>query len=50
MALEQYQMKIQMGIAFSAEGKSSHKPVRDIWLQNILNGRRLNGEPEDLNF
>ncbi len=50
MALEQYQMNIQMGITFPAEGKNTHNPIRKIWLQNILNGRRLNGEPEDLNF
>ena len=50
MALEQYQMNIQMGIAFPAEGKNEHNPLREIWLQNILNGRRLNGDPEDLNF
>ncbi len=50
MALEQYQMNIQMGIAFPAEKKSFHNQVREIWLGNILSGRKLNGEPEDLNF
>lgn len=50
MALEQYQMNIQMGIAFPADHKYTHNEVRGIWLQNILNGRKLNGEPQDLNF
>ena len=50
MALEQYQMKIQMGIAFSCENKRDQNYIRSIWLNNILTGRRLNGEPEDLNF
>lgn len=47
LALEQYQMNIQMGIAFPCERKYE---FRDGWLKNILHGRKLNGDPEDLNF
>lgn len=48
LALEQYQMNIQMGIAFSQKRKRDFP--RDAWMEQILNGRKLNGEPEDLNF
>ncbi len=48
MALEQYQMNIQMIIAFPKT--RSGAGVRAIWLENILSGRRLNGEPNDLDF
>ena len=50
MALEQYQINIQMGIAFPRDKENSYVQFRVIWLKNLLNGRRLNGEPEDLNF
>jgi hypothetical protein len=49
-ALEQYQMHIDMGIAFPVEGKKFREQMRKIWLDNILSGRRINGDPEDLNF
>jgi hypothetical protein len=48
IALEQYQMNIEMGISFSEKRKRDFP--RDAWMEQILNGRRLNGEPEDLNF
>lgn len=48
IALEQYQMNIQMGICFSEKRKRDFP--RDAWMEQILNGRKLNGEPEDLNF
>lgn len=47
---EQYMMNIEMGIAFHVERESIHKQLRDIVGQQILTGRRLNGEPEDFNF
>lgn len=46
---EQYNMNVQMGIAFPAEddyGKEAYDSIR----KQILIGRKLNGEPEDLNF
>ncbi len=49
-ALEQYQMHIDMGIAFPAEGKKFREEIRAMWLKHILTGRRINGDPEDLSF
>lgn len=48
IALEQYQMNIQMGISFSEKRKRDYP--RSVWIEHLLNGRKLNGEPEDLNF
>jgi hypothetical protein len=48
-AFEQYRLNITMGIAFPArEHNMMH--VRDTIVKDILTGRRLCGEPEDLNF
>ena len=49
-ALEQYRMNIEMGIAFPSEKRDNHDDIRQMWLENILKGRKLNGDPEDLNF
>jgi hypothetical protein len=49
-ALEQYHMHIEMGIAFPVEQKKFREEIRKMWLQHILDGRRINGEPEDLDF
>jgi hypothetical protein len=50
LALEQYQMNIQMGISFPKEKKDDHRWLRDLWFNNLMNGRKINGDPEDLNF
>lgn len=50
-AWEQYMLNIQMGIAFQNERKFRTKDsIRKIYEEGILIGRKLNGEPEDLNF
>ncbi|MEP7237382.1 MAG: hypothetical protein ABI685_05945 [Ferruginibacter sp.] len=50
-AWEQYMINIQMNIAFPAEYPYSKKDsVRKIWADRILEGRKLNNEPEDFNF
>lgn len=50
LALEQYQMNIQMGIAFPDKDRSHHHEIWKLYEQTIIEGRKLNGEPEDLNF
>ncbi len=45
---EQYKMNLEMGIAFPKNDRMQE--IRSIYLNNILKGRVLNGEPEDLNF
>jgi hypothetical protein len=50
LALEQYQMNIQMGISFPKEKENDYTWLREAWFENLMNGRKLNGEPEDLNF
>jgi len=48
-AFEEYVMNRQLGIAFEPNG-TSYKWLKKIYLENVLHGRKLNGEPEDLNF
>jgi hypothetical protein len=50
MALEQYQMNIQMNIAFPETDMEHYNMIREVWLNNILNGRELNAEPRTLDF
>lgn len=52
-ALEQYLMKVQMNIAVHNYQESMHKTW--LWIKEqaesrIIRGRKLSGEPEDLNF
>lgn len=47
---EQYQMNIKSGIAFSTENKYQFDAIRTFTAEAISNGRKLNGEPEDLLF
>jgi hypothetical protein len=47
-AWEQYKMNLDMGIAFPKNDRM--QDIRSLFLENILKGRALNGEPEDLNF
>ena len=50
-ALEQYELHVSMNIAFpEKENIFSLRPARDAILKEILKGRQLNGELEDLNF
>ena len=50
-AWEQYMLNIQMGIPFQNERKFTAKDdIRKIYEEAIIKGRKLNGEPEDLNF
>ncbi|CAF4659591.1 unnamed protein product [Rotaria sp. Silwood1] len=47
-AWEQYMINIQMNIAFNTEKRDSG--IRKIYEDGILKGRKLNGEPENLDF
>lgn len=51
-AFEQYQMNIQMGIGFPASEKDTdfYQSLRTTWMENILEGRRMMGEEESLDF
>ncbi len=48
-AWEQYMINIQTGIAFPKE-RQIHEELRDQVAEQILTGRKLNGEPADFNF
>lgn len=50
VAWEQYNMNIEMGIAFSKKNIAIHTHIRSIYATGILNGRVLNGEEENFNF
>ena len=50
MGLEQYQMNVGMGIAFWCANKGIYDKIRHAGMVSILHGRRLNGEPENLDF
>ena len=50
MGLEQYQMNVGMGIAFWCANKGIYDNIRQAAMVSILHGRRLNGEPENLDF
>lgn len=49
---EQYCMNLQMGIAFASVrgGIADQQELRDAWRNNVLTGRKLAGEKEDLDF
>lgn len=47
---EQYQINIKSGIGFSTDNLNQYKEARSITAQAIGNGKRLNGEREDLNI
>lgn len=51
-AYEQYIINIQMGIGFSICDLTMSKlqSSRDMWLTELLTGRRVAGEPENLDF
>jgi len=50
-AWEQYMINIQMNIAFESKRKfDAADEIRKIYKEGILKGRKLNGEPEDLDF
>ncbi len=51
-AYEQYLMNIQMGIGFASENNlfDSFIKIKEDRIQTIITARKLNGEPEDLNF
>lgn len=48
-ALAQYELTRSMNISFAESGRPFHD-LREVWLNNILQGRQLNGDPADLNF
>ncbi|MEQ1678277.1 MAG: hypothetical protein ABL876_16360 [Chitinophagaceae bacterium] len=48
-AFVQYQLNLSMNIAFPLKGKLYMEP-KEIIMRDIFTGRRLSGEPEDLNF
>ena len=52
LAYEQYLMNIQLGIGFPNENRlfESFQNIKQDRINCILIGRKLNGEPEDLNF
>lgn len=47
---EQYQINIKSCIGFPSENKSQYEEVRSFTAEAIMNGRVLNGEPEDLHY
>ena len=51
-AWEQYMINIQMNIAFDTDIKFEDvdNEIREMYIKSILKGRKLNGEPEDLDF
>lgn len=52
-AYEQYCMNLQMGIAFGLDEHnvfSAYEEIRQEWREKIIEGRKLNGEPDDLDF
>jgi hypothetical protein len=49
-AWEQYMINIQMGIAFPEGDVEMYEDARILVRQQILTGRKLNGESEDFNF
>jgi hypothetical protein len=51
-AYEQYLMNIQLGIGFpvSDHWEMETEQLIDIYKKTIFVGRKINGEPEDLNF
>ena len=50
IAWEQYNMNIEMGIAFSKKNTAIHSHIRNIYAVGILDGRILNGEEENFEF
>ena len=48
-AFEEYEMNKQLGIAFETTGRG-YDWLKKMQLEGILQGRKLNGEPGDLNF
>lgn len=48
-ALAQYELTRSMELEFAETGRPFHD-LRDVWVKRILNGRKLNGEPENLDF
>lgn len=50
-AWEQYMMNVEMKIAFPSDREyDPADSIRTIYLEGIIEGRKLNGEPEDFNF
>lgn len=51
-ALEQYQINIQMGIGFPRNEKEIENwmRIRSVWMESLMKGRQLLGEPEDTDF
>lgn len=49
-AYEQYRMNISMNISFPCRNKEQMTSAKKTVMEDILLGRKLNGDPEDLNF
>jgi len=51
-AFEQYQLTLSMNIGFpkTADDFSFYESLKQTWVKNILQGRKLKGEPENLDF